>query len=393
MGHGGPIMGVAVSPEGRVATASFDNSVGLWQGGEPRWLEGHTAAVGPVAFAPDGRIVSGGDDFDVRLWEPDTGASTVIGRHRGKVASLAVAGGIVASAGWDGAIGLWPLDGGEGRTLSPPGGAVGAVTFAGDALVSGSADGAVRVWDVETGAETRRLVPGGFGVGALAAGPGWVAYGAADGTTRVLDLDTGEALADLSVPGRPVLALAVSPGGDRLAIGDGDGRVIVADTATWEVAHSFQGAARGPVWTLAFAGERLLGGGIDPRVPVWAPEAPGEPIAAGAEAPAAASNGERQFRRKCAICHTLGAEGERRAGPPLGGVIGRPAGAVEGYPYSDALARSGVVWDEGSVDALFDLGPDVYVPGTIMPTQRIADAGDRRDLVEYLARAAPAEGD
>ena len=237
-----------------------------------------------------------------------------------------------------------------------------------------------------TGAESRRLVSGGLSVGALAAGSGWLAYGAADGTTRVLDAATGETLADLGVPGRPVLALAVSPRGDRLAIGGGDGRVIVADTASWEVVQSFQGAAQGPIWALAFSGDRLLGGGIDPRVPVWAVDEPAEPLAAGAEAPPAASNGERQFRLKCAICHTLTAEGERRAGPPLGGVVGRPAGSVPGYPYSDALARSGIVWDAASIDALFDHGPDVYVPGTIMPTQRITGADDRRDLIDYLAR-------
>lgn len=394
-GHGGPVMGIAVSSEGAVATASFDNSVGLWDEGDPRWLEGHVAAVVAVAFTPDGRIVSGGDDFDVRLWDPATGASSVIGRHRGKVADLAVSGDLVASAGWDGAIGLWPLDGGPGRTLLGHDGAVTAVAFLGDALVSGSADGTVRVWDVESGAETRRLVPGGLGVGALAAGPGWLAYGAADGTARVLDAATGKVLADLGVPGSPVLALAVSPRGDRLAVGGADGRVSVAETAGWEVVRSFQGAASGPVWALAFAGDRLLGGGIDARVPVWAVDEPGPPLAAGTKAPPAASNGERQFRRKCSICHTLTSRGERRAGPPLGGVIGRPAGAVEGYPYSDALAGSGIVWDAASIDALFDRGPDLYVPGTIMPTQRIAGAGDRRDLIDYLARAGsePAAGD
>ena len=386
-------MDVAVSPEGRIATASFDNSVGLWEEGGPRWLEGHVAAVVAVAFTPDGRLVTGGDDFEVRLWDPAAGASSVIGRHRGKVADLAASGGLVASAGWDGAIGLWPLDGSPGRMLAGHDGAVTAVAFLGDALVSGSADGTVRVWDAGTGAETRRLIGGGFAVGALAAGPGWLAYGAADGTTRVLDAATGEALADLSVPGRPVLALAVSPGGGRLAIGDGDGRVVVADTESWEVVRSFQGAAQGPVWALAFAGERLLGGGVDARVPVWAVDAPGEPLAAEAEASPPASNGERQFRRKCAICHTLGADGERRAGPPLGGVVGRPAGAVEGYPYSEALARSGIVWDASSIDALFDRGPDIYLPGTIMPTQRIAEAEDRRDLIDYLARFEAEDGE
>ena len=66
-GHGGPIMGIATTPDGHVATASFDNSVGLWEGRTPRWLEGHDAAVNTVTFG-EGVLVSGGDDFAVRLW-------------------------------------------------------------------------------------------------------------------------------------------------------------------------------------------------------------------------------------------------------------------------------------------------------------------------------------
>ena len=384
VGHGGPVMDVAVSPGGLVATASFDNSVGLWDGGEPRWLEGHTAAVDAAAFTGDGRLVSGGDDFEVRLWDPATGASEVIGRHRGKVADLAVSGGLVASAGWDGAVGLWPLDGGEGRLLAGHDGAVNAVAYFGGALATGSADGTLRLWDPATGRETARPVGGGLPINALAAGPDWLAYGAADGTARVIDPITGETRADLGAPGHPVLALAPSPDGRLLALGGGDGRVIVVETAGWEVVRAFQGAAAGPIWALAFRGDRLLGAGVDPRVPVWAPGAAPEPLAAG-EAPTPASNGERQFVAKCSVCHTLGEDGERRAGPPLGGVIGRPAGAVEGYPYSDALRGSGVTWDAGAVDALFDLGPEVYLPGTIMPTQRIADPADRRDLIAFLA--------
>ena len=44
-GHGGPVMGLAVAPDGRVASASFDNSVGLWTGQAPVWLDRHGAAV------------------------------------------------------------------------------------------------------------------------------------------------------------------------------------------------------------------------------------------------------------------------------------------------------------------------------------------------------------
>ena len=68
-GHGGPIMALAVNDRGHVASASFDNSVGLWRGRVPQWLEGHAAAVTALAWGPCGLLASGGDDFAVRLWQ------------------------------------------------------------------------------------------------------------------------------------------------------------------------------------------------------------------------------------------------------------------------------------------------------------------------------------
>ncbi|MEC7964589.1 MAG: cytochrome C, partial [Pseudomonadota bacterium] len=72
-GHGGPIKGIAVGPEGRIATASFDNSVGLWQGDQPQWLEAHEAAVNTVAFVDADTLISAGDDFAVYRWDLTTG--------------------------------------------------------------------------------------------------------------------------------------------------------------------------------------------------------------------------------------------------------------------------------------------------------------------------------
>ena len=57
-GHGGPVKGLALSPDGALAaTASFDNSAGIWSLNGPRhirWLDGHDAAVNAAAFTPDG---------------------------------------------------------------------------------------------------------------------------------------------------------------------------------------------------------------------------------------------------------------------------------------------------------------------------------------------------
>ena len=55
-GHGGPIMDIAVSPSGQIATASFDNAVGAWTEQTPAWLDGHGAAVTTVAFLDDGKL-------------------------------------------------------------------------------------------------------------------------------------------------------------------------------------------------------------------------------------------------------------------------------------------------------------------------------------------------
>ncbi len=100
--------------------------------------------------------------------------------------------------------------------------------------------------------------------------------------------------------------------------------------------------------------------------------------------PEAMSNGERQFRRKCSVCHSLADDGARRAGPTLAGLFGRPAGAVSGYKYSETVATLGLDWTEETSDQLFDIGPDHFIPGSKMPMQRIVKPEDRRDLIEFL---------
>ncbi len=100
------------------------------------------------------------------------------------------------------------------------------------------------------------------------------------------------------------------------------------------------------------------------------------------------SNGERQFVRKCSICHTLEQPATtsdlRRAGPTLYGLFGRQAGTVPGYRYSDALNGSDVIWETETINQLFELGPDHFTPGSKMPMQRIAKLEDRQDLIAYL---------
>lgn len=67
----------------------------------------------------------------------------------------------------------------------------------------------------------------------------------------------------------------------------------------------------------------------------------------------------------CAHCHEIGAGARITNGPPLTGIVGRKAGTRPGYPYSDALRNSGLVWDEATL-ARFLAAPSAVVPGTRM---------------------------
>ncbi|WP_029008436.1 c-type cytochrome [Azospirillum halopraeferens] len=113
---------------------------------------------------------------------------------------------------------------------------------------------------------------------------------------------------------------------------------------------------------------------------------PAAPAGAGSLPAGDPGKGEALFRA-CAFCHTLGPEGGRRAGPTLHRLFGRVAGAVDGYPYSDALRSSGIVWTEDTVSRLFEIGPDTMTPGSKMPLQRMTDPQQRADLIAYLKRA------
>ncbi|MEX0757950.1 MAG: c-type cytochrome, partial [Tistlia sp.] len=142
---------------------------------------------------------------------------------------------------------------------------------------------------------------------------------------------------------------------------------------------------------------RLLSGGADEVARLWdlaSGEELGVTVAAG-PSPLVdpldddESRGAALFR-KCAICHTVEPGSQNRAGPTLHGLFGREAGAVEDYRYSDALKHKDIVWTDETVSRLFELGPDVYVPGTKMPMQLIPDPGDRRALMTYLKRVTEA---
>lgn len=412
--HGGPVKGLALSSDGRwLASTSFDYTAVLWSlpdFSERRVLIGHEAAVNAAAFSPDGRyLVTAGDDQTLRVWrlddllDPDKAqAPRVLRGHTAKVVDLAFShdGTRLASSSWDGSIGLWSVPDFEILAfLSGHEGPVNAAVFSKNdhTLYSAGGDGQVRLWDVQTASYLRSMVSNGWGINVLAVDEelDLVLYGAANGLMKAVSPAGSRQPIEFSAEGPPVLALTLDAAKRRIAFGDAEGRVLIVDAATGEVERDFR-AVKGPVWGLALTNSKaaVVLSGLDDfitRIPLDDFHLPAAALSGRDRRfhPGyAQGNGARQFARKCSVCHSLEADDRRRAGPTLHGIFGRRAGALPGYPYSQALAAADLIWDAQTIDALFRDGPDVVTPGSKMPLQRMTNARDRQDLIDFLEKAS-----
>ncbi len=91
---------------------------------------------------------------------------------------------------------------------------------------------------------------------------------------------------------------------------------------------------------------------------------------------------EKQFVSSCGVCHVVDPGAPPRQGPPLAGIFGRPAASLDGFAYSDALAHSGLVWTEETLDRWIE-NAQAYVPGTNM-LYRQAKPERRQLIIAYL---------
>jgi cytochrome c len=104
--------------------------------------------------------------------------------------------------------------------------------------------------------------------------------------------------------------------------------------------------------------------------------APLAPVDA-AESDAAA--GRTVFEKRCTGCHALDHEKE---GPRLAGVVGRKAGAVSTFVYSDAVKKSAVVWTEAALDKWLT-DPETVIPDNDM-SFRLNNPVERAAIIAFL---------
>lgn len=95
------------------------------------------------------------------------------------------------------------------------------------------------------------------------------------------------------------------------------------------------------------------------------------------------ADGEKTFKRSCGACHVAAKDGPKRLGPPLFGVIGRKAGSVDGFRYSEANKKSDVTWTPEVLDKYL-VDPKKFMPGTNMAFAGLKKDDERADLIAYL---------
>ncbi|WP_234685553.1 c-type cytochrome [Bradyrhizobium monzae] len=93
-------------------------------------------------------------------------------------------------------------------------------------------------------------------------------------------------------------------------------------------------------------------------------------------------DGATLFKQQCAVCHTMNSSEPMRQGPPLVKIVGRFAGKVEGFRYSESLAKADFAWDESKLDAWLT-NPQAVIPGVIM-VYRQAKPETRAAIIAYL---------
>jgi cytochrome c len=399
-GHGGPVRALAVSSDGgRAISGSFDTSVIRWslsRNVAEQVMRFHDGAVNAVAFLKDGRIVTAGADAHIAIWTPgQPQPDKVLDGHTAPVAGLAVSpdGTLLASASWDRSVRLWPLTGGAPRVLDGNAQNVNGVAFSPDGknVVSAGYDATLRIWPVAGGSVAIHNVP--TPLNSVATAPdGEIISAGANGKVYFLS-PAGKILDEVEAAPTPIIALSVAPDGNLVAAAGIRGSVAIIERKTRKLAHTLVGPGL-PVWSVAFFPDSrtLLTGGADRMIRRWDASS-GEPVDAvvvGApEDPLAAYAGDHgaEVFRACVACHTLTPDEGNKAGPSLAGIFGRKIATLPGYHYSEALKHLNIVWTPETVSKMFEVGPMVYTPGTKMPEQTIGSAEDRKELMEFLAKA------
>lgn len=100
-----------------------------------------------------------------------------------------------------------------------------------------------------------------------------------------------------------------------------------------------------------------------------------------------ATHGASVFDEECSDCHSVKPD-KNKKGPTLFGVVGRQAGSIADFNYSDAMKASGINWSPDRLSS-YMTAPKKAVPGGKMKYDGLANDQARADLIAYLSTLRP----
>jgi cytochrome c len=107
------------------------------------------------------------------------------------------------------------------------------------------------------------------------------------------------------------------------------------------------------------------------------------PVFAAAPAPADQIRAGEAVYSRCLACHALAYD---RTGPHHCALLGRRAGSVPGFAYSEPMKASDIIWTARNLDRFLQ-NPARMVPRTTMGYAGVSDPAERSALIAYLKSA------
>lgn len=237
-GHRGRVVSLSVSPQGRLASGSWDGAAKVWNLGakEPMRTFSHAKEVAAVALSPGGgKLAVALQDETIRIWSLEAfGESDHLQDPKRPPQAIAFSPNEewLASVSLEKVVHLWRLRP-DRRHYELPGFDSGAtaVSFSPDGRrVAAAGSGQAKVWDVQTRQEVSSLgAPGWLHKLIPASGGSFFLLGATSDYLRLWNVEQSKKLLEIRPKG-PAFSIALAAEGRRFAAATDSGLISIWET-------------------------------------------------------------------------------------------------------------------------------------------------------------------